>query len=826
MLTATICPDSLTLEAHARDNLPSHAAATLDRHFCECRSCLNRYFELGKPFFAPEISGFQIVKEIGRGRFGVVYKAWWLQDKPRIVALKVLSYGGQMEKTRFEREIAVLKKIDSPWIVKCLESGATGEARYYVMDYIDGVHLDEYLGSSGLSLNEKLAALQRVCRAVADAHAEGVIHRDLKPNNILVDANEQPHILDFGVCAVEPEDWSSWDTQTITHPGDIIGTLKYMSPEQAWGGVAGPVDERGDIWALGIMLYEIVTDGDYPYSLGPGSDKPPHEALLQRIRKELPRLPRLDLVPRGRDLEVLLERCLAWEPNRRIKTVAALSDDLKRYVRHERIKTRPLGLSYRLNRLAVGAAARSRWMFSAAFVAMLGVILWAAAFLFNVGWHGTGRQPQGHGHPSAALVEPDLAREQILIVSISDETIEAVVRFARENGIEGVTPNVPTWRAVHGHLMKRLANARPVAVVWDYYCRTPRPGDAGFVAGIEALENVGVPVILAAATYRDDGTPDLSPSIVGPLGKRLRHGAIDARDMARRPGEFVVAMKRASDVIVPSLAMATLAAVLQPDTRLELDWPGRRPWINLLYEIGPGAYLRERDRVELTRVILAGSRQTNVRPDNLLACNRFALKKPEFWAQRSVPYQSLLTCSDDQLRATTGGKLILFGDLRAPRFGFAADRHRVRYGTSIVDNVPGCYLLADATANLLGGGYTVAAFPLAPTTFLTMLLLSVIGCLLPIKLAAREAFEQRRYRWVLWAVLSGFSAWAFLVVVTTRSSSFVHLGMAVFSLLVPMAGAFWVEFARNRHRIFDRNRRAIGDQTLIPDGTITLAPKP
>ena len=173
----------------------------------------------------------------------MVYKAWWLRGKPRIVALKVLTSAGGMEKSRFDREIAVLRRIDSPWIVKCLDSGTIGEATYFIMDFVEGVHLDEYLRSCGGDLEGKLAVFQLVCRAVADAHAAGVAHRDLKPRNILVDAEGQPHILDFGICAVDPADWSSWARDTITQPGDIIGTLRYMSPEQAWGGVAGPINE-------------------------------------------------------------------------------------------------------------------------------------------------------------------------------------------------------------------------------------------------------------------------------------------------------------------------------------------------------------------------------------------------------------------------------------------------------------------------------------------------------------------------------------------------------------------------------------------------------
>ncbi len=186
------CPDQARLAQHARDELAQDTAADLDRHLAACRSCLHEYLELGRKTLAPEVPECHIIKEIGRGRFGVVYKAWSLSGEPRIVALKVLSCPGEMEQSRFDREIAVLKKIDSPWITKCLASGKTGESMYYTMDFVEGMHLDQHLAKSAADLNGKLAVFTRVCRAVADAHAQGVIHRDLKPRNILIDAEGQP----------------------------------------------------------------------------------------------------------------------------------------------------------------------------------------------------------------------------------------------------------------------------------------------------------------------------------------------------------------------------------------------------------------------------------------------------------------------------------------------------------------------------------------------------------------------------------------------------------------------------------------------------------
>ncbi|UCC30891.1 MAG: protein kinase, partial [Phycisphaerales bacterium] len=700
-----------------------------------------------------------------------------------------------------------------------------GDATYFIMDFVEGVHLDEYLSSYGGDLEGKLAVFQIVCRAVADAHSAGVTHRDLKPRNILVDAEGQPHILDFGICAVDPADWSSWARGTITHAGDIIGTLRYMSPEQAWGGVAGPINEQCDIWSLGILLYEIVTGGGYPYSLSATPDKPAHEALLERIRKELPRLPRLGSLPRGRDLEVLLQRCLAWEPDRRIETAARLADDLDRYCTHRRIKTKPLRIPYRIKRVVLGAATRSRWIFSVLFIATLGVTLWLATSLMNIGWHVTGRDYQGLDGASAVPALTSQARDGILMVGVFDDTVGAVVDFAVEKQIDGVTASILTWRAVHGRLMERLATAGPKAVAWDYYFRTPQPGDARLVAGVEKLEDAGIPVVLAALTYGEDGTPDLSPNLTGPLGRQLRHGAIVARDMVDRPGDFVIALKRTGQTIVPSLALTTLAAVLHPDTRLDLDWPQRSRRISLLYELEPGAYLREHDRIEVTKVFQRSRGRYAVRPGDLLACSTFPLDRPEQWAQRTVSYERLLSCPDEELQALAKNKLIIIGDLRTPRIGFAHDRHPVKYGMSIVEDVPGCYLLADAVAGLLDGRYMKSASPLPPLTYLLMLAAGAAGCLLPIRLATKDVFHEPGHRRYLWAALLGLSASCFLVMVAARSYAVVNWGMVGFSLFAPMAGSFWVELARNRHRILDRNRRAIDNFGLTTDGTITLAPK-
>ena len=825
--TGTTCPTEAALAEHARDMLSALDAATVDRHIEGCSDCLNRFMELNRKPLAQSVSECHIVKEIGRGRFGVVYKAWWLHEKPRIVALKLLHSQGEMERNRFDREIAVLKKLDSPWIVKCLDAGAAGDAAHFVMEFVEGVHLDDFLSDKPRTLDDKLAVLERICRAVADAHASGVVHRDLKPRNILIDERDQPHILDFGICSVNAPDWSSAPNETLTHPGDIIGTLRYMSPEQAWGGAAGAIDHRCDIWALGIMLHEIVTNGGYPYSLGSTPDKPAHEALIDRIRKDLPRLPRLDDLPRGRDLRTLLERTLAWDAQVRLNSAATLADDLLRIRERRPITTRPLPMFHRAKRVAIGLAVRSRWAFAASLIAATAGLLWFASQWGGVGWHVRGAE---YDPSSSALAAPpastptanDDVRDGMVVAAVYDGSAEAVVSYAEQHGLVDVSASPPSWRAVHAHLMHRLVDAPPRALLWDYYFEKPKDADAELAAAATALEVAGVPVIFAAAQYDDAGHPNLSPTIASELGRRLRHGAIEARDMVQRPGEIVLATRLAGDALAPNAVLVTLAALLHPECRAEFEWHGRDQAISVLYEVQPGAYLRARDRIELSRVFRLGKPGETIPSGPLVGCTTFDLTSPTEWESRVIPYERLLTCELGELRAQVAGKIVVVGDLRSPRFGFAADRHRVAFGTRIVENVPGVFLLGDAIAGLLDRRYVKPAFPLAPYTFAVLLGLSVLGCLLPIRVARCEPLDQPSARRRLNVALAALTGATIAAMLCTRQFATVHAGMGGIALLVPALGTFWVEFARNRHRVHDRKRRKLETLSLSTGGTVTL----
>lgn len=824
MADPAICLTDEQLAAYARNTLLVAETATTESHLSGCGQCFRRLAAVGRRAHLPDIPGCLVIHEVGRGRFGVVYKAWRLSDPPQLVALKVLSDTGPMERNRFEREIAVLKHIDSPWIVKCLDAGETAGARYFLMDYVHGVHLDDYMTRPGSDLADKLRVFERVCRAVAHAHAQGVAHRDLKPRNILIDERGDPHILDFGICAVATADWSSWDRVTITQRGDVIGTLKYMSPEQAWGGVAGAIDERSDIWSLGMMLYEIVTNGQYPYALNSTPDKPAPEALLERIRKELPRLPRLDHLPRGRDLETLLERCLTWEPTHRLASAGQLADDLTRYIRKERIRTRPPSTLYRARRLAVGSALRARWALHATLVAAALLGLAFLTFFLNSGWRVQGRDYTGQIRGAATAAAT--AHDDVLIVGVNDLTPTRVVEYAAVAGLDGVNESPPSWRGVHARLLDRLVAARPRAVVWDYYFRSAQPADESLAQAILVAEGAGVPVVLAAYACDDAGRPEISPVLAERLGRKLRFGVIAARDMVERPGEFVMAVRRKDGTILPGLALTTLASLLHPAARLEIDWTDRNLWIELLYEMAPGAFQRQRDRLALTTVFPTDLTMVSLRAGDMVGCCTLPLDSPGNWQRRTVAYESLLTADEQTLREWVGERVLIVGDLRTRQSTAAPDRHAVRYGSTAVSDVPGAFLLADAVAGLLERTYVKHAFPLSPAVYAGLVLLAIGACVAPLVPARSRRLDDPTVRRALWATLGVLLVSSVVLMGAGTERTIVYLGMAGWCFLVPLMGSFWIEFARGRHRVLDRATQAIEPFGPHATGTVTLATTP
>ena len=191
--------------------------------------------------------GYKIISEIHRGGQGVVYQAFQESTK-RKVAIKVMKEGpfaGSADKARFEREVQILGQLKHPNIVTVYDSGTAAGSFFFVMDYISGQQLDVYMGSKEHSIDETLKLFAKICEAVNSAHLKGVIHRDLKPGNIRIDDEGEPHILDFGLAKVALTGLAGEDAHPtlMTLTGQFIGGLegRYVDPRQANRSVKGDV---------------------------------------------------------------------------------------------------------------------------------------------------------------------------------------------------------------------------------------------------------------------------------------------------------------------------------------------------------------------------------------------------------------------------------------------------------------------------------------------------------------------------------------------------------------------------------------------------------
>ncbi len=230
---------------------------------------------------APHFPELEVLELIGVGGMGAVYKA--RQTKlGRLVALKILSNSLAEDAEfleRFDREARVLGRLNHPGIVTIFNSGMAGPCAYLLMEFVDGVNLRQAMQSGGFTPREALAVTQEICSALEYAHGQGILHRDIKPENILIDSAGRVKIADFGIAKLVGDQGP--DHATLTVRGAILGSMSYMAPEQF--DAPGDVDQRADIYSLGVVLYELLT-GELPRGrFGPPSDKSGADARIDEI---------------------------------------------------------------------------------------------------------------------------------------------------------------------------------------------------------------------------------------------------------------------------------------------------------------------------------------------------------------------------------------------------------------------------------------------------------------------------------------------------------------------------------------------------------------
>jgi len=309
------------------------------------------------------VGHYRIVRTLGEGGMGMVFEAEQ-QNPRRRVALKVVAAGLATRRMlrRFELEAQMLGKLQHPHIAQIFEAGTFdagfGAQPFFAMEFVEGRPLNRYAQEEGLDTPGRLRLMVRICHAVQHAHNKGVIHRDLKPANILVDNAGNPKILDFGVArAVEGDTEDAEQVSLHTGAGQLVGTVPYMSPEQA-AGQPDELDTRSDVYGLGVVCYELLT-GQLPYDLHRTAI---HEAVRIIRETEPTALGRMDRRLRG-DVETIVNRALAKDKSHRYPSPSEMAADIQRYLTFQPIVARPPTAWYQVRKFArrhralVGAAA-------------------------------------------------------------------------------------------------------------------------------------------------------------------------------------------------------------------------------------------------------------------------------------------------------------------------------------------------------------------------------------------------------------------------------------------------------------------------------------
>jgi serine/threonine protein kinase/tetratricopeptide (TPR) repeat protein len=279
-----------------------------------------------------DFGDYELLDVIGRGGQGVVYRARQ-KSLNRIVAVKVIGLGhwsSEGHLKRFRREAEAAASLDHSGIVPIYEVGERDGSCYFSMKLVEGGQLDEVTQREPMPLRRSVELIAKVARTVHYAHEHGILHRDIKPGNILLDQKGEPHLTDFGLARlVETE-------STVTRTQEVLGTPSYMAPEQAVGNNAA-VSSVTDVYEIGAVLYHLLT-GQPPFAGGTT-----YETIKLLLDTE-PRRPRLINPKIDRDLSTICLKCLEKDPKRRYPSALALAEDLERWLRHEPILARHTGI--------------------------------------------------------------------------------------------------------------------------------------------------------------------------------------------------------------------------------------------------------------------------------------------------------------------------------------------------------------------------------------------------------------------------------------------------------------------------------------------------
>ena len=354
---AATCGDDRTLHAQVESLLSSAAEATdlfetPSVLIAGAQAVVDTLARFETSRVGERVGAYRIVRELGGGGMGAAYLAVRADHAyEKTVAIKVIKRGMDTEAVlrRFRHERQILAGLDHPNIARLIDGGTTTDGLpYFVMEYAEGVPIDRYCSDRQLSIADRIVLFRNVCDAVRHAHVHRVIHRDLKPGNILVTGDGVPKLLDFGISKVLAADPAEATESTAF---SRAMTPQYASPEQMRG---APITEASDVYSLGLLLYELLT-GKRPYSL----DGLTLQQIDQVVCGQEPIPPSTHRRELAGDLDNIVLMALRKDPARRYATVEDLSDDLLRHLESRPVRARSDDVGYRAGRFLKRHRARA-----------------------------------------------------------------------------------------------------------------------------------------------------------------------------------------------------------------------------------------------------------------------------------------------------------------------------------------------------------------------------------------------------------------------------------------------------------------------------------
>src|SRR5882724_6817420 len=418
-----------------------------------------------------ELGDYELLEEIGRGGQGVVFRARQ-KSLNRTVALKVISLGqwaSEAHLKRFRREAEAAASLDHPSIVPIYEVGERDGSCYFSMMFVEGGQLDEVVRRKPMSIRQAAELIAKVARTVHYAHEHGIVHRDIKPGNILLDVKGEPHLTDFGLARlIETE-------SAMTRTLEVLGTPSYMAPEQAVGNNAQPTSAT-DVYGLGAVLYQLLT-GQPPFAGGTT-----YETIKLLLDTE-PRQPRLWNRRIGRDLSAICLKCLEKDPKRRYPSALALAEDLEHWLKHEPIRAKRSGFFTHARKWMRRKPALAALIASLiALAAAMGWNLWKSELISRPATKGIAVLPfENLSHDPDNAYFADGIQEEILtrLASIADlkvisrtstQRYESKPRnlpeIAKQLGVANILEGSVQKTADHVRVNVQLVNAQTDSHLW------------------------------------------------------------------------------------------------------------------------------------------------------------------------------------------------------------------------------------------------------------------------------------------------------------------------------------------------------------------------